>query len=259
MYSIREAAIHVLQAVAKEFGPDWAREHIVLQVKQITSGHVHISFKPLSARLLTPSCGVQEKAPIIAIRCDKSVTSGMTLMRAAITQPNASFVAVQVLSLVNSDNYLHRMTVLAAIGALSTCVTREVVQMSMLPAVVACCKVRFLNLSFPCSKPALSRKLHALEQTCAGCRHRPSRIVVTFSLRLCASQLVYLGCSHAGVCLQDRTPNVRFNAAKVMQQLATVSDGPAIQHTIKPCLAELSADGDADVRFYAAAAAAACQ
>lgn len=43
---------------------------------------------------------------------------------------------------MNSDNYLHRMTVLAAVGALSTCVTREVVQMSMLPAVVACCKVR---------------------------------------------------------------------------------------------------------------------
>lgn len=61
------------------------------------------------------------------------------------------------------------------------------------------------------------------------------------------------------MCLQDRTPNVRFNAAKVMQQLATVSDGPAILHTIKPCLVELSADGDADVRFYAAAAAAACQ
>jgi hypothetical protein len=32
VYSIRDAAIHVLQAVAKEFGPDWAREHIVPQV-----------------------------------------------------------------------------------------------------------------------------------------------------------------------------------------------------------------------------------
>ena len=32
VYSIREAAIQVLQAVGKEFGPDWAREHIVPQV-----------------------------------------------------------------------------------------------------------------------------------------------------------------------------------------------------------------------------------
>lgn len=34
VYSIREAAIHVLQAVAKEFGADWAREHIVPQVRR---------------------------------------------------------------------------------------------------------------------------------------------------------------------------------------------------------------------------------
>lgn len=33
VYSIREAAINVLQAVAKEFGPDWAREHVVPQVR----------------------------------------------------------------------------------------------------------------------------------------------------------------------------------------------------------------------------------
>ncbi len=32
MFSIRDAAIHVLQAVAKDFGPDWARDHIVPQV-----------------------------------------------------------------------------------------------------------------------------------------------------------------------------------------------------------------------------------
>lgn len=55
-------------------------------------------------------------------------------------------MAAQVLSLVNSDNYLHRMTVLAAIGALCACVSREVVQMSLLPAVVACCKVRYSGL-----------------------------------------------------------------------------------------------------------------
>lgn len=81
---------------------------------------------------------------------------------------------------------------------------------------------------------------------------------MVFSARV-ASLLMNYSIFPATMCLQDRTPNVRFNAAKIMQKLATVSDGPAIQHTIKPCLAELSADGDADVRFYAAAAAAACQ
>ena len=47
-----------------------------------------------------------------------------------------------MLALVSSENYLHRMTVLSAIGALAGCVSKEVVHNSMLPAVVACSKVR---------------------------------------------------------------------------------------------------------------------
>ncbi len=43
---------------------------------------------------------------------------------------------------MNSDNYLHRMTVLSAIGALAASVNKDVVHNSMLPAVVACSKVR---------------------------------------------------------------------------------------------------------------------
>jgi len=39
VFSIREAAINVLQAIAKEFGPDWAREHILPQVG-LTPQHV---------------------------------------------------------------------------------------------------------------------------------------------------------------------------------------------------------------------------
>ena len=42
---------------------------------------------------------------------------------------------------MNSDNYLHRMTVLSAIGALAASVNKDVVHNSMLPAVVACSKV----------------------------------------------------------------------------------------------------------------------
>lgn len=45
-------------------------------------------------------------------------------------------------------------------------------------------------------------------------------------------------------------PNVRFNAAKVLQQLAALSDAPAISQTIRPTLHELAGDKDGDVRYY---------
>ena len=51
---------------------------------------------------------------------------------------------MQVLDLVHSENYLHRMTVLSAIGALAPLVNKDVVHNSMLPMVVACCKVGWL-------------------------------------------------------------------------------------------------------------------
>ena len=53
-------------------------------------------------------------------------------------------------------------------------------------------------------------------------------------------------------------PNVKFNAAKILQQLAVLSDPPAISQTIRPCLAELSTDKDSDVRFFAQNALAVC-
>ena len=59
--------------------------------------------------------------------------------------------------------------------------------------------------------------------------------------------------------LQDRVPNVKFNAAKILQQLAALSDPPAVSQTIRPCLAELSADKDGDVRFFAQHALAVCR
>lgn len=53
-------------------------------------------------------------------------------------------------------------------------------------------------------------------------------------------------------------PNVKFNAAKILQQLAGLSDPPAVSQTIRPCLTELCADNDADVRFFAQSALAVC-
>ena len=58
--------------------------------------------------------------------------------------------------------------------------------------------------------------------------------------------------------LQDRVPNVKFNAAKILQELAPLSDPPAVSQTIKPCLKDLAADQDGDVRFFAHHALTVC-
>ncbi len=72
VYSIREAATRNLQRLAEEFGPDWARDHVV----------------------------------------------------------------PRVLALIQSSNYLYRMTVLAAVTALAPAVPRDVLCNTMLPAVI---------------------------------------------------------------------------------------------------------------------------
>lgn len=125
MYSIREAAINVLQAVAKEFGPDWAREHIVLQVRWCT-GRGCVT--PAAQASIAAACGsVHSSSRPRSLPCP-----ALPLL----------VNGAQVLAMMNSDNYLHRMTVLCAIGALAGSVSKEVVHNSMLPAVVACSKVR---------------------------------------------------------------------------------------------------------------------
>lgn len=61
-----------------------------------------------------------------------------------------------------------------------------------------------------------------------------------------------------GQSAQDRVPNVRFNAAQLLERLAGLVDPPVVDQVIKPVLAELAADRDADVRFFATHALAAC-
>lgn len=74
--------------------------------------------------------------------------------RAAVDRPALDAgPLLQVLSLVNSSNYLHRMTVLSALGALAGSVSKEVVYNSMLPAVVACSKVRLDTRRRRCGEP----------------------------------------------------------------------------------------------------------
>ena len=50
---------------------------------------------------------------------------------------------------------------------------------------------------------------------------------------------------------KDKVPNVKFNVAKMLQRVTPLLDRAIIDHTIKPCLAELCDDTDMDVRFYA--------
>ena len=57
---------------------------------------------------------------------------------------------------------------------------------------------------------------------------------------------------------RDAVPNVRFNVAKALQQLArsTLREAPALRDVVRPCLAQLAGDADADVRYFAARALA---
>jgi serine/threonine-protein phosphatase 2A regulatory subunit A len=52
----------------------------------------------------------------------------------------------------------------------------------------------------------------------------------------------------------DPVPNIRFVAAKILQQLQPVMSDALVEEDVKPCLTKLCQDGDADVRYYAEAA-----
>lgn len=133
VFSIREAAIKCIADLAKEFGPNWTKDHLV----------------------------------------------------------------ASVISLGDNTNYLHRITVLHAAAALGPVVSREVLSTSLLPAVVK-----------------------------GG---------------------------------QDGVPNVRFNAAKVLEQMLPFLDTSMVDQLVKPNLNQLMSDGDQDVRYFATRAMQACE
>ena len=49
----------------------------------------------------------------------------------------------------------------------------------------------------------------------------------------------------------DPVPNVRFNAAKTLRQLAPLLDSVTVHERVKPCLSSLSDDHDSDVSYFA--------
>jgi serine/threonine-protein phosphatase 2A regulatory subunit A len=57
----------------------------------------------------------------------------------------------------------------------------------------------------------------------------------------------------------DRIPNVRFNSAKVLQNLVPSTDKSLLNKVIKPCLMQLKDDDDSDVRYFAIKALVACE
>jgi serine/threonine-protein phosphatase 2A regulatory subunit A len=57
---------------------------------------------------------------------------------------------------------------------------------------------------------------------------------------------------------KDRVPNIKFNAAKVLQSMIPIVDSTVVEQTIRPCLLELQEDPDGDVRFFAGQALQAC-
>lgn len=57
---------------------------------------------------------------------------------------------------------------------------------------------------------------------------------------------------------RDAVPNIKFNTAKIMQELLPVFGAVAVDSQVKPCLKELAEDADMDVAFFANQALAAC-
>ena len=58
---------------------------------------------------------------------------------------------------------------------------------------------------------------------------------------------------------KDAVPNVRFAVAKALGEVAAALDASAVEGEIRTTLAELEADEDADVRFYAGLSTQLCE
>ena len=60
-------------------------------------------------------------------------------------------------------------------------------------------------------------------------------------------------------CAKDRVPNIKFNVARLLQELVIpLVDAKVIETVIRPCLTERAADGDSDVKFFAGQALRSC-
>lgn len=68
---------------------------------------------------------------------------------------------MQVLTMVNNQHYLYRMTVLVAITSLASVVSHETLYHTILPAVVSCAKDKVICQSETFLKSSLLLSMHA--------------------------------------------------------------------------------------------------
>ena len=60
-------------------------------------------------------------------------------------------------------------------------------------------------------------------------------------------------------CCVAQVPNIKFTVAKMLERLVPLVDAAVAEHTIKPCLLNLSEDPDVDVQYFAKEALWSCE
>jgi len=81
-----------------------------------------------------------EKMPKVVIACSAVDTAILLPVRVFTMKHDSDVCCMQVLTMVNNQHYLYRMTVLVAITSLASVVSHETLYQTILPAVVSCAK-----------------------------------------------------------------------------------------------------------------------
>ncbi len=81
-----------------------------------------------------------EKMPKVVIACFAVDTTIVLPVRVFTMKHDSDVCCMQVLTMVNNQHYLYRMTVLVAITSLASVVSHETLYQTILPAVVSCAK-----------------------------------------------------------------------------------------------------------------------
>lgn len=153
VFSIRAAATDNLAKLAQEFGADWAQEHLVPQACMLppsTSCSCCDMHSPLTCTAALhgrkpPSSVVVRIGSCVHLSVSLSLPECLTafLVPASLLNDWTWTCGVgytQVLTMVNNQHYLYRMTVLVAITSLASVVSHETLYQTILPAVVSCAK-----------------------------------------------------------------------------------------------------------------------
>ena len=128
-------------------------------------------------------------------------------------------VIPQVLENAKHTNYLYRMTVLYSIVAMA-----------------------------PVVRDRAATTAEACKRLLCSCTHRPfSPLLSQVGPELLTGTLLPMVIQMSA----DPVPNVRFNAAKTLRQLAPMLDAATVVERVRPCLTTLVDDQDHDVSYFA--------